>query len=366
MSSRLDTPPDEGTGAVDVRPDDIARRAEGSGLLSGGLSRSAGLVLCLAVVLVLVVLSIAVGAKQIPLHTVADALLHHDPTDQDHLIITSLRIPRTVLGILAGMALGVGGAVMQGLSRNPLADPGILGVNAGAAMFVVFSIAFFGFTTLNGYIWFAFLGAALASVAVYAIGSLGREGATPVKLSLAGAALTTFMASITGAILLTDIQLQQHLRYWGVGSLSGRELGLVLQMVPFMVAGLVVAVLCAPALNALALGDDMARGLGMRVGWARASAAVAVVLLCGAATAAAGPIAFVGLVVPHVARLITGPDYRWIIPYTMLLSPALMLGADIVGRVVVRPGELQAGIVTVAVGAPFFIWLVRRRNLAEL
>ena len=362
MSTAVGTDPDP----VDLRPDDIARRAEGSGLLGGALTRSAGLVACLVVVLVLALLSIAVGAKPIALGTVLDAFLDHDPTNQDHLIVTSLRLPRTVLGILAGMALGVGGAVMQGLTRNPLADPGILGVNAGAAMFVVFAIAFLGLTTLQGYIWFSFLGAALASVAVYAIGSLGREGATPVKLALAGAALTTFMSSVTGAIVLADIQLQQQLRYWGVGSLAGRELGLVAQMVPFIVIGLVVALMCGPALNALALGDDMARGLGQRVGLARASSAVAVVLLCGAATAAAGPIGFVGLVVPHVARLVTGPDYRWIIPYTLLLSPALLLGADIVGRVVVRPAELQAGIVTVVIGAPFFIWLVRRRNLAEL
>jgi iron complex transport system permease protein len=351
---------------VDVRPTDVAKRRERDGVLGGRLTRSAGLVISAAAVVLLVLLSIAAGAKPIPLGTVVEALVDYDPTNQDHLIVSSLRIPRTVLGILAGMALGVGGAVMQGLSRNPLADPGILGVNAGAAMFVVFAIAFFGFTTLQGYIWFSFLGAALASAAVYAIGSLGREGATPVKLSLAGAALTTFMASVTGAIVLADVDLQLQLRFWGVGSIAGRELSLVAQMAPFVVVGLLIAFACGPALNALALGDDMAKGLGQRVGLARVAAAVAVVVLVGAATAAAGPIAFVGLVVPHVARLLTGPDYRWIIPYTVLLSPGLMLLADVIGRVVVRPAELQTGIVTIAVGAPFFIWLVRRRNLAEL
>ena len=281
-------------------------------------------------------------------------------------MVTTLRVPRTVLGLMVGVALGLGGAVMQGVARNPLADPGILGVNAGAALFVVCAIAFLGVGSLSGYVWFGFAGAALASVAVYAVGSLGREGATPVKLALAGAALTTFMGSITSALVLSDIELQNELRFWAVGSVAGRSADIALQMLPFVLVGAVIALVCGPALNALALGDDMARGLGQRVGRARACSALAVVVLCGAATAAAGPIGFVGLIVPHVARMLTGPDYRWILPYSMVLAPGLVLLADIVGRVVMRPGELQAGIVTVAIGAPFFIWLVRRRDLAEL
>ena len=174
------------------------------------------------------------------------------------------------------------------------------------------------------------------------------------------------MGSITSALVITDIDLQNQLRFWAVGSLAGRPLEVGAQMAPFIVVGAAIALMCGPALNALALGDDMARGLGQRVGLARAASALAVVLLCGAATAAAGPIAFVGLVVPHVARLITGPDYRWLLPSSMVLAPALVLFADIVGRVVIRPAELQAGIVTVAIGAPFFVWLVRRRTMAEL
>ena len=325
-----------------------------------------GLLLALGVLAVLVVLSIAVGSKPIPIGTVFDAFLHYDPTLDDHLIVRSLRLPRTEVGLLVGVALGLAGAVMQGAVRNPLADPGILGIEAGAAFMVVIGIYVFGIADLLGYVWFAFGGAAGAAIAVYGIGSLGREGATPIKLCLAGAAIATLLGSLSSAILLLDVATLDQFRFWAVGSLAGRSSEIATQLAPFIIGGALLALICGPALNALALGDDMARGLGQRVGRARAVSALSVVVLCGAATAAAGPIGFVGLVVPHVARMITGPDYRWILPYSMVLAPILLLGADIVGRVVIRPGELQVGIVTAAIGAPFFVWLVRRRNLAEL
>jgi len=327
---------------------------------------AAGLVLAVGVLAVVCLASIAIGAKPIPFSTVIDALLHVDPSNSDHLIIRSLRIPRTVVGLLAGAALGVGGAVMQGLTRNPLADPGILGVNAGAALFVVIGIYGFGLSSLLGYVWFAFAGAALASGLVYALGALGREGATPVKLALAGAAVTAMLGSVTSAILLLDVETLDQFRFWNVGSLAGRTSTIAANVAPFVIVGLVLAIASGPMLNNLSLGDDVARGLGQRIGRSRILGAVCIVLLCGAATAAAGPIVFVGLAVPHVARAICGPDYRWILLYSMVLSPVLLLGADIVGRVIARPGEVQVGIVTAIVGAPVFIFLVRRRRLAEL
>jgi iron complex transport system permease protein len=183
---------------------------------------------------------------------------------------------------------------------------------------------------------------------------------------LAGAAVTTFLGSVTSAILLLDISTANQMRFWAVGSLAGRTPEIAADVAPFIVAGTLLALACGPAVNALALGDDMARALGQRVGRARFVGAIAVVVLCGAATAVAGPIGFVGLVIPHVARMLTGPDYRWVLPYSMVMSPCFLLGSDILGRIVVRPAELQVGIVTAAVGAPFFVWLVRRRNLAEL
>jgi iron complex transport system permease protein len=255
---------------------------------------------------------------------------------------------------------------MQGVSRNPLADPGILGIEAGASLAVVVAISSFGVGSLTGYVWFAFAGAALASIVVYTLGSMGRDGATPVKLALAGAALASMLASITSAILLLDVATLNEFRFWVVGSLAGRDGSIAAQVMPFLLAGAVLALGSARSLNTLALGDDMARSLGQRVRIARAVSALSVVVLSGAAVAAAGPIGFIGLTIPHVARAICGPDYRWILPWSMVLGPSLLLFADILGRVVARPGELQVGIVTAVIGAPFFIALVRRRKLAGL
>jgi len=355
-----------GPQVADLRPLDVPGRRRDAGVMRGAAPRTLGLLAAFVLLGVLVLVSVAVGSKPIAPGTVLEALFGYDDRLEEHVIVRDLRLPRTEVALLVGVALGLSGAVMQGVARNPLADPGILGVNAGAALMVVVGIYVFGVANLYGYVWFAFAGALVASVAVYAIGSLGREGATPIKLSLAGAALTAFLASLTTAILLLDAATLDQYRFWAVGSLAGRDASIAAQVAPFVIAGALIALACGPALNALALGDDLARGLGQRVGRARAASAAAVVLLCGAATAAAGPIGFVGLVVPHVARLICGPDYRWILPYSLVLAPILLLGADILGRVIIRPAELQAGIVTAAIGAPFFVWLVRRRNLAEL
>jgi iron complex transport system permease protein len=325
-----------------------------------------GLIGCLVLLVLVCLLSIAVGSKQIPLPTVIEALRHYNEVNTDHVIVRSLRVPRTLIGLLVGAALGLSGALMQGVTRNPLADPGILGVNGGAALFVVVGIYWFGLSTLTAYVWLAFAGAAAASVAVYLLGSLGREGATPVKLALAGAALTAMLGSLTTALLIGDVDTFDQFRFWSVGSFAGRGSDVAAQVAPFILVGIVLALVSGRVLNALSLGDDVAKSLGQRVGLARLFVAVVVVLLCGAATAAAGPIGFVGLTIPHVARLVTGPDYRWILPYSALLAPILLLGSDVIGRVVALPGELQVGIVTAVLGAPFFIVLVRRRKLADL
>jgi iron complex transport system permease protein len=328
--------------------------------------RITGLVVCFGVLLLVVFGSLAFGAKSIPLSHVWDSIFHYDSTLNDHLIVRSLRVPRTIVGLLVGMALGLGGTVMQGVVRNPLADPGLLGINAGAALGVVCGISFFGLASLISYVWFAFVGAAVTSVVVYVLGSMGRGGATPTKLALAGAAITAMLGSLTTAILLTDQSTLDTFRFWAVGSLAGRKPEIAWQVSPFIIAGAVIALGCGPILNALALGDDVARSLGQKVVTARILAAVAIMLLCGGATAAAGPLGFVGLVVPHIARVITGPDYRWVLPYSMLIAPILLLGSDVIGRLVVRPGELQVGIVTALIGAPAFIALVRRRKMGAL
>ena len=315
---------------------------------------------------VLSVLSLMVGARTIAPVDVLHALTHYSAGDPDSLVVVGSRLPRTLLGLAAGLALGLAGTVMQGLSRNPLADPGILGVNFGASLAVVVAIAFLGVTAVSGYVWFAFAGAALAAGLVYAVSAVGREGATPVKLALAGAAVSAALGSLITAVMLTSRVSLDQMRFWQVGSLAGRGFDVLWQVLPTLVAGAILALALGRLLNGLALGDDVARGLGQRVGLARALSAVAIVLLCGSATAAVGPIAFVGLVVPHVARWVVGADYRRILAFSAVIAPALLIACDVIGRVVAPPGELQVGIVMAFVGAPLFIALVRRRKLVGL
>ncbi|MFS0718112.1 iron chelate uptake ABC transporter family permease subunit [Arthrobacter sp. 1P04PC] len=331
-----------------------------------GRSVRAGWLLAAVAALVLVsAASLAVGARQLSLGTVVAALTGFDPGNGDHAVVQA-RVPRTVLGLLAGGALGLAGAAMQGVARNPLADPGILGVNAGAALAVVAGIHLAGVTSLTGYLWLAFAGASAAAVVVYLIAAAGRGGATPVKLALAGAALSAALFSLMNVILISSQDTLDRFRFWQVGGLAGRDWSVVLAGLPFLVAGAVLVVVAGRALNGLALGDDVARGLGQRVGLTRGVTALGVVLLCGAATALAGPIGFVGLVVPHAVRLLSGPDYRWILPLSLVLGPCLLLLADVAGRVVLLPGEVPAGIMTALVGAPVFVWLVRRSKGAAL
>lgn len=331
-----------------------------------GAALALGLLCLVAGVLLVAFFSVTVGARPITLETVWTALTAFDPESTDHRIIWDLRLPRTVIGLAVGAALGLSGAVLQGATRNPLADPSILGINSGAAVFVVLGVAMFGITQLSTYVWLAFIGAAVAMLVVYSVASLGREGATPIKLALAGAAVTAAMQSVTSAILLTSPRTLDEIRFWQVGSLVGRDMSVFLQVAPFLAVGIVLALASGRMLDGLSMGEDVARSLGQNVGRSRAVAGLAAVILAGAATAAAGPITFVGLTVPHVARAITGPNYRWILPYSMLLAPILLLSSDILGRIIAPPGEVQVGIVTAFVGAPFFIALVRRRKLATL
>ncbi|MFE4464319.1 FecCD family ABC transporter permease [Oerskovia sp. NPDC056781] len=345
---------DAGTGRATSRRPARARRL------------AAGLVVLVVALAAVCALSLAVGANALPLSVVVDALTSYDPTNPDHLVVIEKRVPRTLVGLVAGAALGAAGTLMQGLTRNPLADPGLLGISAGASLFVVGAISFLGVSQVGGYVWFAFIGAAVAAAIVYGVASVGREGATPVKLALAGAAVTAALTSVVTAVLLVDRATLDLMRFWQVGSLAARGSTVVWQVLPFVTVGLVLALALARSLNGLALGDDVARGLGQDVTRTRVVAGIAIVLLCGAATAAVGPVAFVGLVVPHVARYVVGLDYRWVLPYAAVAAPVLLIGCDVIGRVVARPGELQVGVVTAVVGAPLFIALVRRGKTVSL
>lgn len=327
--------------------------------------RLLGVIALLAVLTVCCLASFAIGAKAIPVGDVWNALF--SPTgDENDIVVRSLRVPRTVLGLLVGMALGLAGALMQAHTRNPLAEPGLLGVNAGAAFAVVIAIFAFDVQSLFGYVWFGFAGAMVASVVVFTLGSSAVGGPTPVTLALAGAALTYLLLAMTNAVVLLDEQSLDAYRFWAVGALAGRDPQIIGQVSWFIVAGALLALASAPGLNAIALGEDVARSLGQSIWLSRVTGVVAITLLAGGAVAACGPIAFVGLIVPHIARAITGPDYRWLLPCSGLLGAILLLTADVVGRVVARPGELAVGIVLAVIGAPFFIALVRRRRLLAL
>jgi iron complex transport system permease protein len=324
---------------------------------------------CLLIVLCL--LSLAVGARQIPLGEVLRALFDPQGGGEVEDIVRGLRVPRTLLGLTAGAALGLSGAVMQAVTRNPLADPGLMGITAGSAFAMVLAVGVLGVTALYGYVWFALAGALGATVAVHLLGSIGRSGLTPVKLALAGVAITTLLSSVTSAVSLVDPEALNRYRFWAAGSLANQDAGVLVRVLPFILVGGGLALASAPALNALALGDDVAASLGRRLGLVRLQAALAVTLLTGAAVAVTGPLVFIGLVVPHAARALCqlariGPDHRRMLPLCMVLAPCLLVGADIAGRLIARPQEIQVGIISAFIGAPFFIALVRRRRLAEL
>ena len=322
------------------------------------------LALLLLALVAMGLLSLALGSRALPLSTVVEVLFQDDGSEAA-TIVHALRIPRTVLAIAVGVALGVAGALMQGHTRNALADPGLLGVEAGASCAVVIAIYSLGIDDLAGYAWFAMAGAGVAAVAVFAIGTT-RGGPDPVSLVLAGAAVSALLLAVTQAIVVRDADTLDAYRFWVVGSASGRSLSVFWQVLPFLVVGLLFAAMSTPGLNLLQLGDDVAASLGLTPWRQKALGIAAVMLLTGGATAACGPVGFVGLVVPHLARWLGGVDYRWLIPYSALLGGLLVVATDIVGRLVVRPAELQVGIVMALVGGPAFVILVRRMRMVRI
>lgn len=321
----------------------------------------AGLLVALAV---LMALSITIGTRDVAWADILAALSGH--TDTIGQAAVAVRVPRTVLAALAGAALAMAGALMQGATRNPLSDPGILGVNAGASLAVVTGVAWFDIASAEAYLWSALLGAACATLFVYRVGSLGAGGATPLKLTLAGAATSVACASLVIAVVLPRNDIAGGIQSWQIGGVAGASFDRIIPVLPFLGAGFAIGLISARKLNSLALGDDLATGLGENVALARIIASLGAILLCGATTALCGPIGFLGLVVPHLCRLLVGVDYRWLLPFSTLAGACLLLASDILGRVVARPGEIEVSIITALVGAPFFIWVVRRQRVREL
>ena len=323
------------------------------------------LIVCLILLGACVLASLVFGSRFVSLHEVIDGLFHPD-VDSFAANVVRKRVTRTVFSLFCGAALGVSGALMQAVTRNPIADPSILGVNTGAALFVVCGIAFLNISTANQYIWLALAGAAITAIFVYGIGSMGRGGATPIKLVLAGAATSAALSSLVIAIMIPRSYVMDQFRFWQVGSVGSATWGAIATFAPFLVIGVLISFVTAPALNALALGDDAAKGLGVRTGMLRLFAALAGVLLCGAATAMAGPIGFIGLLSIHVIRLVIGPDLRFAIPMSALSGAILLTISDVIGRLVGSPGELEVGVVTAFVGAPILILLAMKAKVRSL
>lgn len=318
----------------------------------------------LVVLAALCCVSVAFGVRAVSLADILAALGGANESIGEAAV--SQRIPRTVLAILTGAALALSGAAMQAITRNPVADPGILGISNGASFAVVCGLAFFSLTNVWTTMAVAVVGAAATAIFVYGVGSLGRGGATPLKLALAGAATSAALASLISAVLLPRVDVMQSFQAWQIGGVGGASWQKLAALAPVLAVGALICFAAARGMNSLALGDDLATGLGENVARTRLFAALGAVILAGAATAIAGPIGFVGLVVPHVCRLLIGTDHRWLLPFSALLGACLLVASDVIGRVVARPDELDVGIVTAIIGAPFFIWIVRRAKVREL
>ncbi|MBP1153879.1 MULTISPECIES: iron ABC transporter permease [unclassified Paenibacillus] len=318
-----------------------------------------GLIAALLLLAAFMLASVMFGVNHYSLSSIIAAYTQHDGSNE-HIIIQTARVPRALIAAVVGGSLAVAGALMQAITRNPLASPSIFGVNAGAAFAIVLAVSIFDVSGLRQFTWIAFLGAAVSSGAVYFLGSIGRDGLTPIKITLAGSAITAFFASLTQGILLADGKAFDQVLFWLVGSVAGRTMEMLLSVLPYMLIAMVGALLLSPHINVLSMGDDVAKGLGQRTILIKAAAAVVIVLLAGGSVAVAGPVVFVGIIIPHIARYLVGIDYRWVLPYCAVLGALLLVGADIGARFVAMPKEVHVGVTTALIGVPFFVYIARK------
>ncbi|QKS72995.1 iron ABC transporter permease [Paenalkalicoccus suaedae] len=304
--------------------------------------------------------SLSIGQTTISFRSTIDALLNYDATNTEHIIVTTSRLTRSVIALLVGMNLAIAGVFIQALTRNPLAAPDLLGINSGAIFFIVFAITYLELTSLSSYMWFAFLGAAVAGVTVFFLGSIGRDGLTPIKVILAGVALSALFVSFTQGMLVMDEQSMQTVLFWISGSVAGRSMDMLLSVMPYLVGALVISLFMSRAMGVFATGDDVAKSLGQRVGLTKAIMGLLIIVLAGGSVAIVGSVGFIGLIVPHMAKKLVGPDYRWVIPYSALLGASVLLAADIVARTILAPQEVPIGVMTALIGGPFFLYLARK------
>ncbi|RKL67339.1 iron-siderophore ABC transporter permease [Salipaludibacillus neizhouensis] len=321
-------------------------------------------ILTLAVMVLIFVLafisSIIVGQTPISVVQAIDSFLNYNEAVTEHVVVLKDRLPRAVIGAVIGACLAIAGALMQALTKNPLASPSIFGINTGAIFFVVVGIVFFSVSSLQYLMWFAFLGATIAAIFVYFLGSIGRDGLTPIKILLAGAAISALFQSYTQAILVMNEAGLQDVLFWLAGSISGRTLDMLLPVLPFMIISIITALFMGKAINLLITGDDIAKGMGQKVWLVKVVMGVIVVFLAGSSVAVVGAVGFIGLVIPHIARAFTGNDYRWLLPFAAVLGAVLLLLADVVARLLIMPQEVPIGVMTAIIGAPFFIYIAKR------
>ncbi|MFC5652698.1 FecCD family ABC transporter permease [Paenibacillus solisilvae] len=317
------------------------------------------LILSIIALAAAIMCSIAFGVTDIPLRVVWESFTHYNNSNE-HLVIRTTRVPRALIAAAVGACLAVAGALMQVITRNPIASPSTLGVNSGAAFFIIMSAAWLGVSGLHAFTWVALIGAAVSGGIVFFLGSIGRDGMTPVKITLAGASMAAFFASLTQGIMLTDGKMFDQVLVWLVGSVAGRDMDQLESVWPYMGAGMVIALLLSRHLNVLAMGDDVAQGLGLRTAHIKSFAAVSIILLAGGSVAVAGPIAFVGIIIPHIVRHLVGTDYRWIVPGSAVLGALLLVAADLGSRYIAMPKEVPVGVMTAIIGVPFFVYIARK------
>ncbi|MGP6151405.1 iron ABC transporter permease [Priestia flexa] len=328
-------------------------------ILQNRKMRVTGLILSIIFLLICIGLSIVLGYTDTSIKTAINAFQSFDGSNE-HLVIQNVRLPRALIGAVVGACLGIAGAMMQALTKNPLASPDILGVNAGAGFFIVVAIMIFSVNSLQAFTWIAFVGAALTVVAVYLLGSIGKEGLTPIKMTLAGAAIAAFFSSLTQGLLVLDETALDQVLYWLAGSVQGRKLEVLYGVLPYIAVAIIVSFIMAGKINILNMGEDVARSLGQRTIAVKLTAGILIAILAGGAVAIAGPISFVGIIIPHIVRAFVGHDYRWIFPYSAVAGGILLLIADIAARYVIMPEEIPVGVMTAFIGTPFFIYLARK------
>ncbi|WP_042164840.1 FecCD family ABC transporter permease [Paenibacillus gorillae] len=324
-----------------------------------------GLLLSILLLGAAIVCSIAFGTTDIPLSQVMDSFLHYDASLQQHLVIQTTRLPRALIAGAVGACLAVAGAVMQVITRNPIASPSLFGVNAGASFMVVIASGWLGLSGMQPLALFALLGAAISGAIVFVLGSIGRDGMTPVKITLAGASISAFFASLTQGFMLSSGKMFDQVLVWLVGSVAGRNMAMLQGVLPYMAVGLIIALALSRQLNLLGMGDDIAKTLGQRTAMVKGLASVAVILLAGASVAVAGPIAFIGIIIPHIVRFLIGSDYRWVIPYSAVLGAVLLVASDIGSRYIAMPKEVPVGVMTAVLGVPFFVYIARKGRKAS-